>query len=82
MAVVPVPSALGKSTHDRTFPRRRSLELKHRDSREPRNFRRDFRISYEFFLELVQLAKHRKRLLLAARDVAGRQCIPNCISCC
>ena len=28
------------------------------------------------FLELVQLAKHRKWFLLAARDVAGRQCLP------
>ena len=54
----------------------RKAELKRRDSREYRNFRRHFRIPYEFFLELVQLAKYRKWFSLAARDVAGRQCIP------
>ena len=54
----------------------RKAELKRRDSREYRNFRRHFRIPYEFFLELVQLAKNRKWFSLAARDVAGRQCIP------
>ena len=36
----------------------RKAELKRRDSREYRNFRRHFRIPYEFFLELVQLAKY------------------------
>ena len=46
------------------------------DSRENRNFRRHFHIPYEFFLELVQLAKHLKWFSLAARDVVGRQCIP------
>ena len=54
----------------------RKAELKRRDSREYRHFRRHFRISYEFFLELVQLAKYRKWFSLAARDVVGRQCIP------
>ena len=54
----------------------RKPELKQRDSREYRNFRRHFRIPYEFFLELEQLAKHRKWFSLAARDVAGGQCIP------
>ena len=42
----------------------RKAELKRRDPREARNFRRHFRIPYEFFLELVQLAKHRKWLSL------------------
>ncbi|CAM9585631.1 unnamed protein product [Ascophyllum nodosum] len=50
-------------------------ELKRRESREYRNFRRHFRIPYEFFLELVKLAKDRKWFSLAARDVAGRQYI-------
>ena len=54
----------------------RKPELKQRDSREYRNSRRHFRIPYEFFLELVQLAKHRKWFSLVARDVAERQCIP------
>ena len=54
----------------------RKAELKRRDSRKYRNFRRHFRIPYEFFLKLVQLAKYRKWISLAARDVAGRQCIP------
>ena len=54
----------------------RKAELKRCDSREYRNFRRHFRIPYEFFLELVQLAKYQKWFSLAARDVAGRQCIP------
>ena len=52
----------------------RKAELKRRDSRETRKFRRRFRIPYEF-LELVKLAKRRKWFSLAARDVAGRQCI-------
>ena len=64
----------------------RKAELKRRDPREYRNFRRHFRIPYEFFLELVQLAKYRKWFSLAARDVAGRQCIPVALkvssSCC
>ena len=54
----------------------RKPELKQRDSREYRDFRRHFRILYEFFFELVQLAKHRKWLSLAARDVAEKHCIP------
>ena len=54
----------------------RKAELKRRDSRECRNFRRHFRIPYEFFLELVQLAKYRNWFSLTARDVAGRQCVP------
>ena len=37
----------------------RKLELKQRDSRVYRNFRRHFCIPFEFFLEPVQLAKHR-----------------------
>ena len=53
----------------------RKPELKQRDSREYRNFRRHFRIPYEFCLKLAQLAKHRKCFSLAARDVTGRQCI-------
>ena len=57
-----------------TLPRK--PELKQRDSRENKNFRRHFGIPHEFLLELVQLAKHRKWFSLAARDVAGRQCIP------
>ena len=52
----------------------RKAELKR--STEYRNFRRHFRIPYEFFLELVQLEKYRNWFSLAARDVAGRQCIP------
>ena len=56
--MISVSSALGKCTHDRIFPRRRDLELKRPDSREARNSRRDFCIPYEFFLELMQLAKH------------------------
>ena len=54
----------------------RKAELKRRDSREAINFRRRFRIPYKLFLELVKLAKQRKGFSLAARDVAGRQCIP------
>ena len=54
----------------------RKAELKRRDSREARNFRRQIPIPYEFFLELVLLAKHQKWFSLAARDEAGRQCIP------
>ena len=54
----------------------RKTELKRRDSSVARNFRRHFRISYEFFLELMQRAKHRKGFSLAARDMSGRQCIP------
>ena len=50
----------------------RKAELKPRDSGDARHFRRHFRIPYEFFLELVQVAKHRKSFLLALRDVAGR----------
>ena len=50
----------------------RKAELKRRDSREYIKFRRQFRIPYELFLELVQLAKYRKWFSLAARDVAGR----------
>ena len=38
----------------------RKAVLKRLDSREARNFRRHLRISYEFFLELVQLAKRRE----------------------
>ena len=71
-------SILGESTHDWISPdglMLRKPELEQRDSREYRKFRRHFRIPYEF-LELVQLAKHRKWLSLAARDVAGRQCLP------
>ena len=52
----------------------RKAELKRRDSKETRNFRRHFSIPYECFLELVQLTKHQKWFSLAARDVAGRQC--------
>ena len=63
----------------------RKPELTQRDSKEYKNFRRHFRIPYEFFLELMQLAKHRKWFSLAARDVAGRRCIPveleDCRSC-
>ena len=53
----------------------REPELKERDSREYRSFCRHFRILYELFLELVQLAKHRKCLSLTATDVVGRQCM-------
>ena len=56
----------------------RKAELKRRDSREARNFRRHFRIPYEFFSELVQLAEHRKWFsltALTAKNVAGGQCI-------
>ena len=34
----------------------RKAELKHRDLEKPEHFRRHFRILYEFFSELVQLA--------------------------
>ena len=50
----------------------RKAELKRHDPREVRNFSIRFRIPYEFFLELVKLAKHRKRFSLAGMDVAGR----------
>ena len=76
--MVPASIVLGESTHDRIFPDRlmlRKPELEQRDSREYRKFRRYFRIPYEF-LELVHLAKHLKWFSLAARDVAGRQCLP------
>ena len=77
----PASGVFGKSIHIRISPRRRGLQylgkpkLKQYDSRKYRNFRRHFRIPC-VFLELVQLAKHRKWFSLAARDVAGRQCIP------
>ena len=76
--MVPASSVLGESTHDRISPdglMLRKPELEQRDSREYTTFRRHYRILYEF-LELVQLAKHRKWFSLAARDVAGRQCLP------
>ena len=76
--MVPESSVLGESTHDRIFPDILLLkkpELEQCDSREYIEFRRHFRIPYEF-LDLVQLAKHRKEFSLAARDVAGRQCLP------
>ena len=77
--MVPASSVLGESTHDRISPdglMLRKPELEQRDSRECRKFRIHFRIPYESFLELLQLAKHRKWFSLAARDVAGRQCLP------
>ena len=56
----------------------RKPELEQRDSREyrkfRRHFRRHFRIPYDI-LVLAQLVKHRKWLSLAAKDVAGRQCL-------
>ena len=76
--MVPASSVLGESTHDQISPvglMLRKPELEQRDSREYRKFRRHFRIPYEF-LELVHLAKHPKWFSLAARDVAGRQCLP------
>ena len=76
--MVPASSVLGESTHDWISPAGLMLkktELGQRDSREYRKFRRHFRIPYEF-LELVHLAKHLKWFSLAARDVAGRQCLP------
>ena len=76
--MLPASSVLGESTLDRISPdglMLRKPELKQRDSRGYRKFCRQFRIPYEF-LELVQLAKHRKRFSLAARDVTGRQCPP------
>ena len=76
--MVPASSVLGESTRDRISPvglMLRKPELEQRNSREYRKFRRHFRIPYEF-LELVHLAKHLKWFSLAARDVAGRQCLP------
>ena len=76
--MVPASSVLGESTHDRIPPvglMLRKPELEQRDSREYRKFRRHFRIPYEF-LALVHLAKRLKWFSLAARDVAGRQCLP------
>ena len=76
--MIPESSVLGDSTHDRISPdglMLKKTELEQRDSREYKKFRRHFRIPYEI-LELVQLAKHRKWLSLAARDVAWRQCLP------
>ena len=80
--MIPESSVLGDSTHDRISPdglMLKKTELEQRDSREYRkflrHFRRHFRIPYEI-LELVQLAKHRKWLSLAARDVAWRQYLP------
>ena len=35
----------------------RKAELKRRDTREARNFRRRFRIPYEFFFEFAKLAR-------------------------
>ena len=54
----------------------RKAQLKRHDSREIRYFFRRFHIAYEFFLEIVKMAKQRKLFSLTARDVAGRQCIP------
>ena len=63
----------------------KKTELEQRDSRGYRKLHRHFRIPYEI-LELVQLAKHRKRFSLAARDVVWRQCLPAALkdsqSCC
>ena len=76
--MVPASSVLGESTYDRISPvglMLRKPELGQRDSREYRKFRRHFRIPYEF-LELVHPAQHLKWFSLAARDVAGRQCLP------
>ena len=42
-----------------------------------RHFRKHFRIPYEI-LELVQLAKHRKWLSLAARDGRGMEAVSTC----
>ena len=42
-----------------------------------RHFRKHFRIPYEI-LELVQLAKHRKGLSLAARDERGMEAVSTC----
>ena len=78
MAMVPASSVLGESTHDRISPdglMLRKPDLEQIDSREYRQFRRHFRIPYEF-LEPAQLAKHRKWFSLAARDVTGRECLP------
>ena len=75
--MVPASSVLSESTHDRISPAGlmlRKTKLEQRDSREYRKFRRHFRIPYKF-LELVHLAKHLKWFSLAARDVAGRQCL-------
>ena len=60
--MVPASSVLGESTHDRIYPgglMLRKPELEQPDSRERIKFRRHFRIPCEF-LELVQLATHRK----------------------
>ena len=54
----------------------RKADLKRRDSKAAINFLRHFHILYEFFLELVKLAKQEKWLSLTARGVAGRQFIP------
>ena len=53
----------------------RKAELKHRHSRDARNFGNNVLILYELFLEPMKPAKQRNQLSLAARDVAGRQCI-------
>ena len=53
----------------------RKAELKRRDSRETRDIWRNSLILYDFFLELVKLAKLWKWFSLAAKNVADRQCI-------
>ena len=76
--MVPASSVLGESTYDRMSPDGlmiRKPELEQLDSREYKTLCRHFCIPYEF-LDLVQMAKHRKLFSLAARDVAGRQCLP------
>lgn len=45
-------------------------------SRSSRRFRRDFRIPYPFFLELVALVKERGWFPTAQKDACGRPCIP------
>ena len=75
-------SVLGKSTHDqfspdglKCFENQSWNNFSLNATPESTKFRKKINIPFEF-LELVQLAKRRKRFSLAARDVAGRQCIP------
>ena len=81
MAMAPALSALGKSTHDRISPV--AVVYNAQESRaempptpeRPESFAGASASCTSSSWELVKLAKHRKWFSLAARDVAGRQCI-------
>lgn len=54
----------------------RSEHISDPTSRAARRFRRRFRVPRVFFVDLVNLAKHKKWFSSAEEDVGRRQCIP------